>query len=92
MGQVLAGWPRPPEPVQAGRRVALLGVPVEAGASRCGAALGPAALREAGLLSVLESAGCEVDDHGDLSIDLSTNGSVTVGAPLPPNSNRYNEI
>jgi len=48
-----------------GRRVALFGVPFDCGAAVAGAALGPAALRTAGLAQKLEELGYEVADHGD---------------------------
>ena len=48
------------------RRIALFGAPVEIGASRRGTLMGPAALRTAGLPSVLEALGWGVEDHDDL--------------------------
>ncbi|WP_441515760.1 arginase [Bradyrhizobium sp. 2TAF24] len=68
--------------------VALLGVPVEIGASRRGTAKGPAALRSAGLISVLEANGVTVTDHGDVS------GSELhpLDHPGPPNAKHYREI
>ena len=41
-------------------RIALLGAPIEVGASRRGALMGPAGLRTAGLVGVLESLGYAV--------------------------------
>ena len=52
---------------QTGKRIALLGVPVEVGASQPGALMGPAALRTAGLGPLLENLGFSVEDHGDIS-------------------------
>jgi len=49
------------------QRIALLGVPVEVGASQPGALMGPAALRTAGLGPLLENLGFSVEDHGDIS-------------------------
>ena len=46
----------------------MLGAPIDMGASQRGTLMGPAALRTAGLLTVLDSLGFEVTDHGDLSI------------------------
>ena len=69
-------------------RIALLGVPVEVGGSQAGAVMGPAALRTAGIASVLEQLGFDVDDHGDLA----------VGPWLPPeqrapaNARQYDAI
>jgi len=71
-----------------GKRIALLGAPVEVGASQRGTLMGPAALRTAGLTPVLESLGFAVEDHGDLSIaDLHQNDDVP-----PPNTKHYREI
>ncbi len=50
---------------RAPRCIALLGVPLEAGAPARGAAMGPAALRTAGLREALVRLGHQVEDHGD---------------------------
>jgi arginase len=50
------------------RKIAVLGIPIEIGASQRGTLMGPAALRTAGLLTVLEALGFEVTDHGDLGV------------------------
>lgn len=47
--------------------IALLGVPLEAGTGRRGAAMGPAALRVAGLAERLEALGWSVSDFGDVT-------------------------
>ncbi len=47
-------------------RVALIGAPIEVGAGRRGAAMGPAALRIAGLAEGLRRLDIEVEDRGDL--------------------------
>jgi arginase len=69
-------------------QIALLGVPVDIGASQRGTLMGPAALRTAGLQTVLRSLRLEVEDHGDLSIadiaDLSDRP--------PENARHYREI
>ncbi len=52
-----------PEP----HRIALIGAPVEDGASRRGCLMGPAALRVAGLAENLTELGFAVEDHGDLA-------------------------
>lgn len=71
-----------------GRRIAVLGVPIDIGASQRGTLMGPAALRTAGLLTVLEGLGFDVTDHGDLSIaDVPT-----AADPPPPNAKHYREI
>ena len=50
--------------------------------------MGPAALRTAGLLTVLGSLGFEVTDHGDLSVA----GAPDPIDPPPPKANHYREI
>jgi arginase len=68
--------------------IALLGVPIDIGASQRGTLMGPAALRTAGLLTLLNGLGFEVSDHGDLSI-----GDVAALADAPPdNAKHYREI
>jgi len=70
------------------RRIALLGAPIDIGASQRGTLMGPAALRTAGLLTVLDGLACEVTDHGDISIR-----GVAELADLPPdNAKHYREI
>jgi len=49
-------------------RIALLGAPIDLGASVRGTLMGPAALRTAGLVTVLESLGLEITDYGDVGI------------------------
>jgi arginase family enzyme len=48
------------------KRIALLGAPVEVGASQRGTLMGPASLRTAGLATLLQELGFAVEDHGDL--------------------------
>jgi arginase len=68
--------------------IALLGVPIDIGASQRGTLMGPAALRTAGLLTLLHGLGFEVSDHGDLSI-----GDVAALTDAPPdNAKQYREI
>ena len=50
------------------RRIALIGAPIDMGASQRGTLMGPAALRTAGLVTVLDSLGFEVTDDGDVSV------------------------
>jgi arginase len=83
-----------PEPMTASsdpgfsKSIALLGAPVEVGASQRGTLMGPAALRTAGLAPLLEGLGFVVEDHGDLSVaDLIP----TDDAP-PLNAKYYREI
>ena len=49
-------------------RIALLGIPIEIGASQRGTLMGPDALRTAGIGRVLEQLGFAVEDHGNLAI------------------------
>ncbi|WP_315739097.1 arginase [Bradyrhizobium sp. SZCCHNR1093] len=49
-------------------RIAVLGAPIDLGASVRGTLMGPAALRTAGLITVLESLGLDVTDYGDVGI------------------------
>jgi arginase len=49
------------------RAITILGAPVEAGASVPGAAMGPAMLRTAGVVTTLRDLGLDVEDGGDLA-------------------------
>ena len=49
-------------------RIALLGIPLEIGASQRGTLMGPDALRTAGIGRVLGQLGFAVEDHGNLAI------------------------
>jgi arginase len=70
------------------RKIVVLGAPIDIGASQRGTLMGPAALRTAGLLTVLEGLGFDVKDHGDLSI-----GEVLeLADDLPDNARHYREI
>ena len=69
-------------------RIAVLGAPIDMGASQRGTLMGPAALRTAGLVALLESLGLEVSDFGDLSIA----GIVELTDPPPDKTNHYREI
>jgi arginase len=70
------------------RKIAVLGAPIDIGASQRGTLMGPAALRTAGLFNVLEGLGFDVEDHGDLSI-----GEVLdLADDLPDNARHYREI
>jgi arginase len=70
------------------KRIALLGVPVEVGASQRGTLMGPAALRTAGLGPLLENLGFTVEDHGD----ISARELVRADDPPPQNARHYREI
>ena len=69
-------------------RIALLGVPVEIGASQAGTLMGPAALRTAGIARVLEQLELDVEDHGDLTIG----GSISAERQGPANARYYDEV
>jgi arginase len=69
-------------------KIALLGVPIEIGASQRGTLMGPAALRTAGIGRVLEQLGFSIEDHGDLAAPApaAANGA------SPVNARYYEEI
>jgi arginase len=70
------------------KKIAVLGAPIEIGASQRGTLMGPAALRTAGLLTVLEELDFAVEDHGDLTV-----GGVAALQDIPPeNTKHYREI
>jgi arginase len=58
--------------------IGIIGVPIEAGGSERGTAMGPAALRTAGLVECFGELGREVTDHGDLAMPAR------VALPPPP--------
>ena len=70
------------------RRIALLGAPVEVGASQRGTLMGPAAMRTAGLGALLEELGFAVEDHGDLA---PLDGHPVTDTP-PENAKHYRDI
>src|ERR1700688_419232 len=70
------------------RTIAVLGAPIEIGASQRGTLMGPAALRTAGLLTVLENLDFAVEDHGDLTVD----GVAALDDTPPQNAKHYREI
>ena len=69
------------------RRIALLGVPIEIGASQAGTLMGPAALRTAGIARLLEQLEFTVEDHGDLA-----RPNVVSDGPPPANAKYYDEV
>jgi len=69
-------------------KIALLGIPIEIGASQAGTLMGPAALRTAGIARVLEQLGLTVEDHGDLARPAATASD----GPPPANAKYYDEI
>jgi arginase len=70
------------------RSIAVLGAPIDMGASQRGTLMGPAALRTAGLLALLETLGFDVTDHGDLSVREMADLADTP----PAKANHYREI
>jgi arginase len=69
-------------------RIALLGVPIEIGASQGGPLMGPDALRTAGIGRVLEQLGFDVEDHGNLAVPAAPPADA-----LPPaNAKYYDDI
>src|SRR6476620_11308623 len=77
-----------PEPDINKPRIALLGVPIEIGASQAGTLMGPAALRTAGIGRILDQLGFDVGDHGD----MATPGMVRADSPAPANTKYYDEV
>jgi arginase len=68
-------------------RIALLGAPVEIGASQLGTLMGPDAMRTAGLKPLLEELGFAVEDHGNLAMPTPSSDD----AP-PANAKHYRDI
>jgi arginase len=69
-------------------RIALLGVPIEVGASQRGTLMGPDALRTAGIGRVLEQLGFAVEDHGNLAMPAVS----FADGPPPANAKYYDDI
>ena len=69
-------------------RIALLGVPLEIGASQAGTLMGPAALRTAGIGRILDQLGFAVEDHGDMAAPAIPPGE----GPPPANAKYYDVI
>jgi arginase len=70
------------------KQIAVLGVPIEIGASQRGTLMGPAALRTAGLVTLLDGLGFDLQDHGDLRIDAVAD----LEDAQPDNAKHYREI
>src|ERR1700748_2364444 len=73
---------------EAEKSIAVIGAPIDMGASQRGTLMGPAALRTAGLLTLLEGLGFGVTDHGDLSVA----GMADLDDPPPDRTNHYRDI
>ena len=68
--------------------IALLGIPIEIGASQAGTLMGPAALRTAGIARVLEQLGHTIKDNGD----IARPAIVPVDHAPPANARYYDEV
>ncbi len=58
------------------RKIKVIGVPLDLGASRRGVDMGPSAVRVAGLKARLEALGHEVNDGGNISVAIAETGDV----------------
>ncbi len=65
------------------RRIRVIGVPLDMGASRRGVDMGPSAMRVAGLEARLEKLGCQVTDGGNIRVEIAET------QPYGNNSARY---
>jgi len=63
--------PRGGAQAQPTRRIRILGVPLDMGASRRGVDMGPSAMRVAGLEARLEALGHQVDDGGNIRVEVA---------------------
>jgi arginase len=70
------------------KKISVLGAPIDIGAPQRGTVMGPAALRTAGLLTLLDGLNFEVTDLGDLSV----NEIVDLEDAPPKNAKHYREI
>jgi len=70
------------------QQIALLGVPIEIGASQRGTLMGPDALRTAGIGRVLEQLGLSVEDYGNLAVHAVSSAD----GPPPVNAKYYDDI
>ena len=68
--------------------IALLGIPIEIGASQAGTLMGPAALRTAGIARVLGQLGHTIEDHGDMARPAIAPADHTP----PANARYYDEV
>jgi arginase len=70
--------------LKAQRSVTLIGVPLDLGASRPGARLGPAVMRNAGLAAQLQSLRLSVTDAGDVAVPVAGSAGDADGGPGRP--------
>jgi arginase len=59
-----------------GRKIRILGVPLDLGQSRRGVDMGPSAVRVAGLQARLEALGHQVQDGGNISVEIAETQSI----------------
>ena len=76
------------EPEAVKPRIALLGIPIEIGASQPGTLMGPDALRTAGIGRILGQLGFAVEDHGN----MTPSGLEPAEGSPPENAKFYGEI
>ncbi len=69
------------------RALTLIGVPAEEGAGTLGAAMGPRALRTAGLVAALRELGHDVEDDGDVTLP-----AVQTPATFPENARNFARV
>lgn len=69
-------------------KIAVLGAPVDIGAAQRGTLMGPAALRTAGLFTLLDGLGLEISDCGDISVQ----GVADLTDTPPENAKHYRLI
>lgn len=60
----------PPSTIGSGRKIRVIGVPLDLGQSRRGVDMGPSAVRVAGLEARLEALGHEVEDGGNIAVAI----------------------
>jgi arginase len=78
ISSISAPFPRGGAQAQPTRRIRILGVPLDLGASRRGVDMGPSAMRVAGLEARLEALGHQVADGGNIRVEIAetqTSGS-----------------
>jgi arginase len=66
-----ARFPRGGAQAQPTRKIRVLGVPLDLGASRRGVDMGPSAMRVVGLEARLEALGHQVDDGGNIRVEIA---------------------
>src|SRR5438270_845508 len=68
----MASTPIPtPKTAHRGKKIRVIGTPLDLGASRRGVDMGPSAVRVAGLEARLEAIGHEVEDAGNIAVAIA---------------------